>query len=1104
VSLTSVSSLLRHLRRVVAPKLEECSDHELLHAFVTQGDEASFTALVRRHGTLVMNVCRHVLGHEQDAEDAFQATFLVLARKAASLRDTASLAGFLHGVAYRLSLKAKRDAARRRKYERQAPAPASEAVDELAWRDVQALVEEEIALLPEKYRTPFIRCYLQGLSRAEAARELGVKEGTIWSRLSWARGRLQERLARRGVALSAALAAFALTDRSCPATLARLRGVVSANARAFAAGQTLTEPTSARVLALAQMGFSTFAAGKLKLAAASLLLVLLAGLGATIFSARSAHPEATVPDAKPVEAPRREAAALPRTDRHGDPLPDGAIARLGTVRWRHGFGISALTYSPDGKSLAAVGAGRALTLWDAATGKEVRQFPNINQPLAMTFSPDGKMIATTWNPYCCLWDVATGKEVRRLEGHQNAVRGVAFSPNGKQVATGGDDGTLRLWDPATGKEQRRIDCPSGRIAYSPDGKSIASTDMDGIIHFWDPENGKELRQLRGHKKGVWSVIFSPDGKRLASASRDGTLRLWDLTVFRQSHLLAENLEEDVLSSIAFSPGGALLASGHQDGTIRLWDVEKGTEKQRWQAGPQTIGAVAFSLDGRTLASGGPWGNIRLWDVATGRERNPTEEPHGYINHVRFTSNGTGLISISRDRRILWWDLATQTPRRQFTWTGPGGIHAELSPDGNTLAVGTWVDFKARKWEVRLWDVRSGKPGRLLGKIEPGFWPLAFSPDGRLVASGGRDHVIHLWEVSSGQEIQQIKDVADEVISLSFSPDSKALAWGTYPAGPLAAKPALHLRDLASGKERCDFNLHFSYVTSLAFSPDGKIIASGDRGREGCFVHLWDTATGRELCRHTGHREEVGAIAFSPDGKLVASGAGWIGQKDNSVHVWEAATGRLIRLFEGHHSCVGSVAFSPDGRTVASGGGDSTILLWDISGRAGGTPTRMLSPRELDACWTALANADAAKAYDAVWQFVAASEQAVAFLRKHLPPVPRPDAEAVARWIVDLDSDDFMVRQKASDELSKISDAITPAMRGALQGKPNLETRRRVQQLLDQCRDWTPERLRAHRAIQVLEHIGTKPAREVLRAVAAGAPEARCTEEAKESLRRMNP
>jgi hypothetical protein len=249
---------------------------------------------------------------------------------------------------------------------------------------------------------------------------------------------------------------------------------------------------------------------------------------------------------------------------------------------------------------------------------------------------------------------------------------------------------------------------------------------------------------------------------------------------------------------------------------------------------------------------------------------------------------------------------------------------------------------------------------------------------------------------------------------------------------------------------------------------------------------------------------VGAIAISPDGKLVASAGEGKTAADNAVRIWEAATGRLIRSFEGHHSWVCGTAFSPDGLSVASGAFDSTILLWDITGRrAGGRwEAKPLTPRELDACWTALAGEDAAKAYDAVWALAAAPGQAASFLGKHLVPAPLPDAKAVARWIADLDSEDFSVRQNATAELRDLGDAIVPTLRAPLQGRPTLETRRRVQQLLDLSVGWTPERLRDHRALQALEHIGTRSAREVLQRLAEGAPQARRTEEAKAAVRRL--
>jgi hypothetical protein len=200
-----------------------------------------------------------------------------------------------------------------------------------------------------------------------------------------------------------------------------------------------------------------------------------------------------------------------------------------------------------------------------------------------------------------------------------------------------------------------------------------------------------------------------------------------------------------------------------------------------------------------------------------------------------------------------------------------------------------------------------------------------------------------------------------------------------------------------------------------------------------------------------------------------------------------------------------MAFSPDGLLVASGAGDSTILLWDITGlRADGRwHAQPLKPKELDACWTGLAGEDAAKAYENVWKLVAAPEQAIPFLQKHLPPVPHPDAKLVAGWIADLDSDEFNLRQKAAEELSKRGDSVGSALRRALNDKPSLEARQRIKQLLDQTREWRPERLRDHRAIQALEHIGTQPAREILRALANGAPESRRTEEAKAAMRRFD-
>jgi RNA polymerase sigma factor (sigma-70 family) len=1088
----SLGCVLHHLRRAAAPPVEQQSDGELLHTFISRRDEAAFAALVRRHAALVLSVCRHVLGHEQDAEDAFQATFLVLARKAPSIRKQASLASFLHGVAYRLSLRAKRDAVRRRLHEARAPVRAArDDTVELAWREVQALVEEEIARLPETYRTPFVLCHLQGLGRAEAARVLGVKEGTVWSRLTQARRRLQMRLARRGVILSAALAALTLSDESCRASSDRL---VEAAAR-LAGGAT----TSARVAALAQAGWQPLAASKLKLTLTGLAILLtMAGAGGAYRLALTPSPEgpAAAPPAKSSETPKVEKIAQASTDRHGDPLPPGAIARLGTIRFRHGYHVVSVAFSPDGKTVAAGGAGRAVTLWDAATGVEKGRFLNaLREVRGIAFSPDGKVLAAIGPGDAVLYLVgaSTGAELRRLQ-EQSGIHCVAFAPNGKHLATGSVGGVVRLWDAATGAErmQRSGDC--GRVhavVFSPDSKLLAYAGEDGTIRLWNGNFADEPRRLEGHVKDVFSLSFSPDGAHLASTGRDGTLRLWAVTTGRQLRALGD--KRDAPLAVTFSRDGALLASSHRDGTLTLWDPRTGRKVRSWPAHASPAATVAFSPDGKVLASGGAWeSDVRLWNVADGKELHPADGPHGPVEFLRWSADAQTLLSAGRERRVVWWDLKTGAPRRQVYSPAPDWTAFALAADGKTLATGCLPDQT-----VRVGDLDSDRPARVLGEQDVLVRAIGFSPDGRLLATGGRDTPIHLWDVKGGKKLRTLGEAGDMVGCLAFSPDGKTLAYGRSRIGNDADTKTLRLMDVATGAEVRSFD-GGGYVPTVCFSPDGKTLAAWHDTPDRHLVRLWDVATSRELCRYAGHQASGLALAFSPDGKLIASGGGDVQRRDNAVHLWEAATGEIIRRFDGHHSGVSSLAFSPDGCKVASGGGDATILIWDATA---GPHQPVRTEKELEACWRTLANEDAARAYEAVGALAAAGEQAVPLLEKHLRPVPRPDAAAVARLIADLNSDDFAVRQKANEGLGELGEAAVVPLRRALADKPTLEVRRRLQQLLDQTQARGGDWLRRLRAVQALERMHTPRARRLLESLAAGAPGASLTEDAKAALRR---
>jgi RNA polymerase sigma factor (sigma-70 family) len=1104
--------LVHHLRQLAGQKSSQSSDRELLSRFIARRDEAAFTALVQRHGPLVWRVCRRTLANTHDAEDAFQATFLVLSRKANTVRRQESLGNWLYGVALRIALKARKAAARR-----PAPLPVcpegkeADPLAEVSVREAQAILDDELARLPDKHRAPLVLCCLEGATRDEAARQLGWSPSLVKSRLEEGRERLRRRLVRRGLPLPAGLAAVLLAEGISPA--AAPLGLVQATLKAvflIAAGQALRRAVSADVAALVEGAGRFLASTQTKLAALLLSLGLFAaGVGMDWYPAST---PGQPPGAHPVEDVKAQPA---RTDSHGDPLPARAAARLGTVRWRPGEGVFIMAYAADGKTLITQGWD-AITFWDVATGKAIRRLhkPSGETLGNMAVSSDGKKVltVTAFKGIMDLWEVPTGKHLVRLDGRSYAA---VLSPDGKTVASrdyGKPD--IRLWDAETGRGLRRLTGHEGRLwtlAFSGDGQTLASGGSDKTIRFWDVATGKERHAPVRHSQSIGLIALSPDGGTVAAidlygddgkcptCSKGYAVHWWDTATGKKLHQFPETAPRVFgggnflgssygCNSLAFSRDGTRIVTGEIGRRHLVLDVARGTEVCRLPEsfGSSSRGAV-FSPDGKVLAT--EVGNtICLWEVATGKEiLTPSTGHQGAVNTIAFRGDGRRLVTGGSDGTLREWEVGTGREVQPAADAGWWISKLALAPDGRTLAA---AEGQAK---ARLWDLAGRRALRQLP--QPVCDALAFAPDGKVLAAASYKTVC-LWDATTGQKLRQLPEHPERVQWVRFSSDGRRLfAWTN-------AK-TLHVWEVGTGKElhRLACPGRDNQPEPGVVSPDGKLLAWAERyatNRPGR-IRLYDIARGYEVRRLPGPDGAYTCLAFSPDGRTLAAAD----QKDTHVHLWELASGKERARFVGHQGQINALAFSPDGKRLASASEDTTALIWNVGEPAAGmTP---VTADELRTLWDDLASADATRAFQAIARLAAVPRQSVPFLRERLTPATPLEAARTARLIADLGAERFSVREQASADLLALGESARPAVERALRDQPTLEVRRRleaVREKIDQ-QVLSSEALRGVRAVEALERIGTSEAKQVLKRLARGAGEARLTQEAAAALDRLD-
>ncbi|XGV95780.1 MAG: TIR domain-containing protein [Leptolyngbya sp. BL-A-14] len=498
--------------------------------------------------------------------------------------------------------------------------------------------------------------------------------------------------------------------------------------------------------------------------------------------------------------------------------------------------------------------------------------------------------------------LANVMERNQLDGHTDRVTSIAFSPDGKVIASSSADKTIKLWT-LEGKEIRTLKGHNGfvlDISFSPNGKTLASASSDGTVKLWTID-GKELKTFRGHKDSIIGVSFSTDGKLLGTASADKTAKLWSL----DGKVLQTLQHSDQVNSISFSPNNQTVVTASQDATAQLWTISG--KKLRTLTGHRFgVNTARFSPDGKIIATASEDKTVKLWHTK-GQELQMDRpiKARASIKSANFSPDGKIMITASEDKTIRLWSLKGQ-PLETLRGHAQAVIAAVFSPDSHFIA-SAGADKTVRLWQVQKSGLTAFK------RHGDSVTSVSFSPDGKTIATASGDKTAKLWNLS-GQELKTLKGHAEGINGVSFSPDGKTIATAS-------ADKTVKLWNLA-GQTLKTLKGHTDSVYSVSFSPDGKTIATASADQT---VKLWNL-NGKEVKTLIGHQGSAYSVGFSPDGKTVITGG-----EDGTIRFWDL-NGQALKIIQAHQEPVFNISVSPDGRLLASASKDTTVKLWTLDGQ----------------------------------------------------------------------------------------------------------------------------------------------------------------------------